>query len=65
MPRLLAGSPYTQKVREEGRIVNVSVLVASALNTEGKREVLGMDVGTQSRTALSGWPSCAHWWPEG
>ena len=49
----LGGGPYpyfwldalTQKVREEGRIVNVSVVVATAVNTEGKREILGMDVG--------------------
>jgi len=36
----------TQKVREAGRIVNVSVVVATGVNREGKREVLGMDVGT-------------------
>ena len=47
--RPLDGGPYpylwldalTQKVREEGRIVNVSVVVATAVNTEGKREILG------------------------
>ena len=36
----------TQKVREAGRIVNVSVVVATAVNSEGKREIVGMDVGT-------------------
>ena len=36
----------TQKVREDGRIVNVSVAVATGVNREGKREVLGIDVGT-------------------
>ena len=36
----------TQKVREDGRIVNVSVVVATAVNGEGKREIIGMDVGT-------------------
>ena len=36
----------TQKVREAGRIVNVSVVVATAVNGEGKREIIGMDVGT-------------------
>ena len=46
------GYPYlwldalTQKVREDGRIVNVSVVVATAVNGEGKREIIGMDVGT-------------------
>ena len=58
--RPLDGGPYpylwldalTQKVREEGRIVNVNVVVATAVNTEGKREVLGMDVGTSEDGAF-------------
>ena len=44
----------TQKVREAGRIVNVSVVVvATAVNGEGKREIIGMDVGTSE--------DCAFW----
>ena len=51
--RPLDGGPYpyvwldalTQKVREGGRIVNVSVVVATSVNSAGQREVLGMDVG--------------------
>jgi transposase-like protein len=54
LSRPLDGGPYmylwldalTQKVRETGRIVNVSVVVATGVNSEGRREVLGMDVGT-------------------
>jgi putative transposase len=42
----------TQKVREDGRIVNVSVVVATATNREGKREVLGIDVGTSENGAF-------------
>ena len=42
----------TQKVREAGRIVNVSVVVATAVNTEGQREILGMDVGTSEDGAF-------------
>jgi putative transposase len=42
----------TQKVREGGRIVNVSVVVATATNREGKREVLGIDVGTSEDGAF-------------
>jgi transposase-like protein len=42
----------TQKVREDGRIVNVSVVVATATNREGKREVLGIDVGTSETGAF-------------
>jgi len=58
--RPLDGGPYryvwldalTQKVREAGRIVNVSVVVATAVNAEGKREVLGLDVGTNEDGAF-------------
>ena len=42
----------SQKVREEGRIVNVSVAVATAVNVEGKREIVGMDVGTSEDGAF-------------
>ena len=61
MGRPLDGGPYpylwldalTQKVREDGRIVNVSVVVATAVKGEGKREIIGMDVGTSE--------DCAFW----
>ena len=42
----------TQKVREEGRIVNVSVGVGTAVNAEGKREIVGLDVGTSEDGAF-------------
>ena len=42
----------TQRVREEGRIAQVSVVVATAVNVEGKREVLGIDVGTSEDGAF-------------
>ncbi len=58
--RPLDGGPYpyvwldvlTQKVREGGRIVNVSVAVATAVNREGKREVLGIDIGASEDGAF-------------
>ena len=58
--RPLGGGPYpylwldalTQKVRDDGRIVNVSVVVATAVNGEGKREIIGMDVGTSEDGAF-------------
>ena len=58
--RPLDGGPYpylwldalTQKVREDGRIVNVSVVVATAVNGEGKRKIIGMDVGTSEDGAF-------------
>ena len=60
MGRPLDGGAYpylwldalTQKVREDGRIVNVSVVVATAVNGEGKREIIGMDVGTSEDGAF-------------
>ena len=58
--RPLDGGPYpylwldalTQKVREAGRIVNVSVVVATAVNSEGRREIIGMDAGTSEGGAF-------------
>ena len=58
--RPLDGGPYpylwldalTQKVREDGSIVNVSVVVATAVNGEGEREIIGMDVGTSEDGAF-------------
>ena len=58
--RPLDGGPYaylwldalTQKVREDGRIVNVSVVVGTAVNAEGKREIVGLDVGTSEDGAF-------------
>ena len=34
------------KVRRGGRIVSVAVIIAVAVNTDGRREVLGMEIGT-------------------
>ena len=50
--RPLDGGPYTfvwidaltQKVREGGRTVSVHALVATAVNADGYREILGLDV---------------------
>lgn len=50
--RPLDSGPYTfvwldaltQKVREGGRTVNVHVLVATAVNANGQREILGLEV---------------------
>ena len=36
----------TQKVREGGRIVATAVLVATAVNGDGHREILGLDIGS-------------------
>jgi putative transposase len=59
--RPLDAGPYTyvwldaltQKVREGGRIVNVACVVATGVNADGYREVLGVDVITTEDGA--GW----------
>jgi transposase-like protein len=59
--RPLDAGPYTyvwvdaltQKVREGGRIVNVACVIATGVNAEGHREVLGVDVFTTEDGA--GW----------
>jgi putative transposase len=43
-PYLWIDATYV-KVRQAGRIVSVAVIVAVAVNTDGRREVLGMDIG--------------------
>lgn len=40
----------TQRVREGGRVVNVSAVIATAVNVEGKREIVGFDVVTAEDT---------------
>jgi transposase-like protein len=41
----------TQKVREAGRVVNVSAVIATAVNAEGRREIVGFDIVTGEDTA--------------
>ena len=43
-PRLRGGRLYI-KVRQNGRIVSVAVIIAVGVNGDGRREVLGMDIG--------------------
>jgi transposase-like protein len=43
-PYLWIDATYV-KVRSEGRIISVAVIVAVGVNNDGRREVLGMDVG--------------------
>jgi transposase-like protein len=42
----------TQKVREGGRVVNVAVVVATAVNGQGQREILGLDCGASEDGAF-------------
>jgi putative transposase len=43
-PYLRIDATYV-KVRQAGRIVSVTVIIAVAVNTDGRREVLGLEVG--------------------
>jgi len=40
------------KVRRDGLIVSVAVIIAVGVNTDGRREVLGMDIGTSEAEAI-------------
>ena len=59
--RPLDAGPYTfvaadalaVKVREGGRVVNIAVMVATGVNADGHREILGIDVSTAEDGA--GW----------
>ena len=44
------GRRATQKVREAGRVVNVSAVVATAVNHQGQREIVGFDIVTAEDT---------------
>ncbi|MGP5498088.1 IS256 family transposase [Corynebacterium flavescens] len=47
----LSADALTIKVREGGRVVKTSVLLACGINAEGFREILGMQVATAESTA--------------
>ena len=49
----LAADALTMKVREAGRVVNVACLVATGVNADGHREILGLDVC--SAESHAGW----------
>jgi putative transposase len=54
----------TQRCREGGRVVNVATVVATAVNADGHREILGLDVFTSEDGAA--WTNFLRgWWPEG
>ena len=49
----IAADALTMKVREAGRVVNVACLVATGVNADGHREILGLDVC--SAESHAGW----------
>ncbi len=44
--------PTYLKVRRRGRIVSVAVIIAGGVNTDGRRAVLGMEIGTSEAEAV-------------
>ena len=42
----VAADALTMKVREGGRVINAVVLIATGVNPDGRREVLGLRVAT-------------------
>jgi putative transposase len=66
--RPLDAGPYTfcrvdaltVKVGEDGRVVNVHALIATGVNRDGHREILGLEVA-RAEDGLAGWRSCAGW----
>ncbi len=50
---LVAADALTMKVREGGRVVNTVVMIATGVNADGRREVLGVSAGTSETAA--GW----------
>ena len=57
-PYLWIDATYV-KVRQGGRIVSVATIIAVAVNSEGRREVLGMATPVRARRSRSGRRSCA------
>jgi putative transposase len=52
----------SMKVREGGRVCNTAVLVVTACNADGHRELVGLDIGA-AEDGRSGRGSCAAWSP--
>lgn len=50
---LVAADALTMKVREGGTVVNTVVMIATGVNADGRREVLGVQTGTSETAA--GW----------
>jgi transposase-like protein len=44
-PYLWIDATYVKARRQDGRVVSVAVIIAVGVNADGRREVLGMDVG--------------------
>ena len=47
------------KVRQGGRIVSVAVIIATAVNTDGRREILGLGIGPSASGSVPRRPRCS------
>lgn len=54
-PYLWIDAPYVQ-VREQGRTVSTAVIIATAVNTDGQREILGLATGPSEAEPF--WTDC-------
>ncbi len=58
-PYLMLDATF-EKVRENGRVISMAVLIATGVKRSGEREVLGLDVGPAED--LEFWRAfCANW----
>jgi putative transposase len=55
-PYLWIDATY-MKVRQNGRIVSVAVIIAVGVNSDGRREILGLDIGPlEAKTFWTAFP---------
>lgn len=59
----VAADALTMKVREDKRVIGASVLVATGVNADGHREVLGLQVATSKTYAAWNTRLSPTWWP--
>jgi transposase-like protein len=48
------------KVRRGGRIVSLAAIIAIGVNTDGRREVLGLEIGASEAEPIDGVSAQAH-----
>jgi len=51
LPYLWIDATYL-KIRRGGRVVSVAVIIATGVNSDGRREVLGMEIGTSEAESI-------------
>jgi len=63
-PIAISGSTRDQRVREGGRVVNVTAVIATPSTPKGTGSS-SASTSSRRRTLPPGRPSCARWWPGG